>query len=88
MIKYIFKRLLVFIPMLLIMALLTFVLMQKTAGNYYDLLKMDPRISPDTIERYVTLYQLDKPMLIQFFHWVKNLFRLEFGYSFYYNILS
>ncbi len=86
MIRYIFKRLLIAVPMLLVMALLTFVLMQKTTGNYYDLLKMDPRISPETVERYVRLYQLDRPVLVQFAHWVKNLFRLEFGYSFYYNI--
>lgn len=86
MFKYILKRLLIAVPMLLIMALLTFVLMQKTAGSFYDLLKMDPRISPETIERYVQLYQLDRPLFIQFFYWIKNLFRLEFGYSFYYNI--
>lgn len=86
MVKYILKRLLIAIPMLLVMALLTFVLMQKTTGNYYDLLKMDPRVSPETIERYVRLYQLDRPVLVQFVNWVKNLFRLEFGYSFYYNI--
>lgn len=86
MFKYVLKRLLIAIPMLLVMALVTFVVMQKTTGSYYDLLKMDPRISPETIERYVALYQLDRPLLVQFFHWVKNLFRLEFGYSFYYNI--
>ena len=86
MLKYILKRLLIAFPMLLVMALLTFVLMQKTAGNYYDLLKMDPRVSPETVERYVRLYQLDRPVLVQFLSWAKNLFRLEFGYSFYYNI--
>ena len=86
MLKYILKRLLTAVPMLIIMAMFTFILMQKTAGNYFDLLKMDPRVSPDTIERYVRLYQLDRPAVIQFFHWLKNLFRLEFGYSFYYNI--
>ncbi|HSV43905.1 MAG TPA: ABC transporter permease, partial [Candidatus Bathyarchaeia archaeon] len=86
MLKFILKRLLIAIPMLLVMALVTFVLMQKTAGSYYDLLKMDPRISPKTIEQYVELYQLDRPLFVQFFLWVKNLFRFEFGYSFYYNI--
>ncbi|MEW5895597.1 MAG: ABC transporter permease [Candidatus Omnitrophota bacterium] len=84
--KYILKRFLIAIPMLFMMAFLTFLLMQKTAGSYYDLLKMDPRISPQTIERYVQLYQLDKPLVIQFLNWAKNLFRFEFGYSFYYNI--
>jgi peptide/nickel transport system permease protein len=60
--------------------------MQKTTGSFYDTLKMNPLISQETIQRYVQLYQLDKPLAYQFFFWVKNLFRLELGYSFYYNI--
>lgn len=86
MLRFVFKRLLVTVPLLLAMCLLTFVLMQKTVGSYYDLLRMDPLISPETIDRYVHLYQLDKPLFFQFFSWLKNVLRLEFGYSFYYNI--
>jgi peptide/nickel transport system permease protein len=84
--RYILKRLLIMIPLLLGMSLLTFIAMQKTTGSFYDQLKMDPRVSPETIERYIRLYQLDKPLLYQFILWVRNLFHLEFGYSFYYNI--
>jgi len=86
MIGYIIKRILVLVPLLLIMSLLTFVFMQKTTGSFYDSLRMDPLISQETIAHYVRLYQLDRPLWIQFFHWLKNLFRLELGYSFYYNI--
>lgn len=86
MLKYIFKRLIVVIPLLLAMSLLTFVFMQKTTGSFYDSLRMDPLISQETIDRYVQLYQLDRPLLYQYGHWVVNLFRLELGYSFYYNI--
>lgn len=86
MIRYIIRRVLIFFPLLLGMSLLTFVLMQKTTGNFYDQLRMDPRISEETIKRYMELYQLDKPVLLQYGQWVKNLFRLELGYSFYYNI--
>ncbi len=84
--KYILKRLVVAVPVIFVMALLTFLLMQTTAGSYYDMLRMDPRISPDVIDRYVRLYQLDRPLIVQFLLWVRNLFRLEFGYSFFYNI--
>jgi len=86
MLKYILKRLVMAVPMLLVMALFTFVLMQKTAGNYFDVLKMDPRVSPQTIERYLQLYHLDRPVLVQFYAWIRNVLHLEFGYSFYYNI--
>ena len=86
MIRYILRRVLVSIPLLLGMSLFTFVLMQKTTGSFYDQLKMDPLISAETINRYMQLYQLDKPVLVQYLQWVKNLFHLELGYSFYYNI--
>lgn len=86
MIKYMVKRLFIAIPLLLIMAFVYFAFMQKTTGNFYDELRMNPRISPETIERYIRLYQLDKPLIYQYYHWVINLFRLEFGYSFFYNI--
>lgn len=72
--------------MLLVMSLFTFVLMQKTAGSYYDTLKLNPQISPETIARYIKLYHLDRPLLVQYFSWLVNMFHGEFGYSFFYNI--
>ena len=86
MLKFVLRRLLVTLPMLILMCLLTFITMQKTVGSYYDLLRMDPLISPETIDRYVHLYQLDRPLFWQFFSWLKNIAHFEFGYSFYYNI--
>lgn len=85
MVKYILKRILIAIPMLLGIALLTFVLMRLTPGNFLDGIRMNPQISEDTIRHYEQLYHLDEPLLAQYFHWVKNLFRFEFGYSFFYN---
>jgi len=86
MLRLIFQRLLMFIPMLLGITLLTFILMRVTPGNYLDTIRLDPQISQDTIERYQKLYQLDKPLLQQYFYWLKNVCRLEFGYSFHYNV--
>ncbi len=84
--RYALKRLLVAIPMLLGIALLTFVLMRISPGNYLDTVRMDPQFSKETIARYEQLYQLDKPLFYQYIQWVKNLLHLELGYSFYYNI--
>ena len=86
MIKYIIKRILIAIPLLAVMSLLTFILMQVTPGNFFDSFKLDPTVSKETIERYEQLYHLDKPLITQYFQWVKNLCKLNFGYSFFYNI--
>jgi len=83
--SYIFKRILIAIPLLLGISLLTFFLMQATPGNFFDTLKLNPQISAETIKRYEELYHLNRPLLEQYFHWIKNLVQLDFGYSFFYN---
>jgi len=60
--------------------------MEKTPGNFFDSLKLDPQISQETIVRYEHLYQLDKPMLYRYLIWLKNLLTGEWGYSFFYNV--
>ncbi len=84
--RYIFKRILVAIPLLLAMSLLTFVIMHLSPGNFFDTLKLNPQISAETIKRYEELYNLDQPLFVQFLWWLKNLLHLEFGYSFFYNV--
>ena len=86
MLRYCLRRILISIPLLLAMSLLTFVLMQMTSGNFFDTLKLDPQISAETIARYEKLYHLNEPVLVQFWHWLTSLCRLEFGYSFFYNV--
>ena len=86
MFRYIVNRLCVAVPMLLGIALITFLLMKLSPGNYLDTLKMDPTVSPDTIALYEKIYGLNEPVWHQFVLWVKNLFQGELGYSFYYNV--
>ena len=84
--RFILKRILTAIPMLLGIALLTFALMGGTPGSYLDSMRLDPQFSEETIAHYERMYGLDKAWWVQFLSWVKNIFRLEFGYSFHFNI--
>ena len=85
--RFIFKRILVAIPMLLGIALLTFALMGGTPGSYIDSMRLDPQFSEETIARYEQMYGLDKSWGVQFYNWIKNIiFKGEFGYSFHFNI--
>ncbi|MBL8013854.1 MAG: ABC transporter permease [Candidatus Omnitrophica bacterium] len=86
MLKFIVQRVLVSVPMLLGITFLTFFLMRLTPGSYLDTMRLDPQVSQETIERYQKLYQLDKPLIEQYFSWVKNIFRGELGHSFHYNV--
>jgi len=86
MIRFVLHRLLLSIPMLLGITLLTFILMRLSPGNFLDTLRLDPQISQETIEHYQKLYQLDQPVFAQYLHWIKNVCRLEFGYSYHFNV--
>ena len=86
MIRYVIRRLMLAIPMLLAISLLTFVLMRASPGNFLDTMKLDPQYSQETIAQYEKLYGLDKPVIYQFYRWLVNLVRGELGFSFYYNV--
>jgi len=79
---YIIRRLLISIPLLLAISFITFLFIQLAPGDYFDTLKLNPQISPDTIKLYETKYHLDKPWIIQYLYWLKNLLRFDLGYSF------
>jgi len=64
--------------------MLTFLLMHWIPGNYFDGLRLNPQISEETIRRYENLYHLNEPFHVQYLHWMKNIARLDFGYSFSY----
>lgn len=83
--KFIIRRIIVSIPLLLGISFMTFLLITITPGNFFDTLKMDPRVSPETIAKYEKLYHLDRPLLEQYWVWLRNVARLDLGYSFYYS---
>ncbi len=83
---YILRRLLISIPLLLAISFITFLFIQMAPGDFFDTLRMNPQISPETISMYEKTYHFDKPVIIQYFYWLGNLLKLDLGYSFYYNL--
>lgn len=86
MIKFALKRFCIAILLLIGMSFVTFWLMHATPGNFFDSLKLNPQISQETIARYEKLYGLNEPLLVQYIHWLANICKGEFGYSFFYNV--
>lgn len=80
------QRFLISLLLLVAMSFLTFWLLHATPGNFFDGLKLNPQISAETISRYENMYHLKDPFLVQYWHWLRNVCRGEFGYSFYYNV--
>ncbi|MCK9266370.1 ABC transporter permease [bacterium] len=84
--KYILKRFLQFIPLVLGMTFISFLIIQLAPGDYFTQLSMNPEISPQTIESMRVEFGLDKPVVIQYLYWLKNIATLNMGESFSYHV--
>ncbi len=85
--KYMAKRLLYMLLMLVVITITTFVVIQLPPGDYLTtyvsaLQAQGQRVEQEEIERLTRLYGLDQPMHIQFFNWIKGFPSGNFGYSF------
>lgn len=79
--KYIFRRLIQLIPLLIGITLITFFVMHMAPGDPTSLFT-DPNIKPEELLRIRANWGLDKPIGVQYFIWLKNAARLDFGYSY------
>ena len=87
MLYYVIRRILILIPLLLILSMISFVIIQLPPGDmlttYLNRLRMSgASITEDEIVRLTQLYGLDKPLYLQYFKWMGNLLRGNLGISF------
>lgn len=80
MIKYSLKRLIQAVPLLLIVTLITFCLIQLAPFDAIDSF-VTPSMSAETIAGIKEREGLNKPVVLQYFYWLKNIFQGDFGYS-------
>jgi len=78
----ILKKLGYLIIMLLVISLISFLAINLAPNSYFASGDLNPNITPESIEHLKKVYGLDKPLYIQFFSWVINIFQLDFGISF------
>lgn len=83
--NYIIKRLLQIIPVLFIVTILIFVMIRLIPGDIASVLLGD-KATPKLIAEIHARLGLDKPLIIQYFVFLKNLLSLNLGNSFLYGI--
>jgi peptide/nickel transport system permease protein len=79
---FILRRLLSVVPVLLIITFATFFLMQLLPGGPLAAYENNPEISQKDIERLRHEMGLDRPIHVQYWSWLKNFVRGDWGYSF------
>ncbi|MEG0550051.1 MAG: ABC transporter permease [Vagococcus sp.] len=80
MLKYILKRVLQVIPMLLIVSFIVFSLIHVAPYDAIDSITT-PNMSKEAVEILRQKHGLDKPFLVQYVMWLKQILSGNFGYS-------
>ncbi len=83
--KYLGRRLLRAIVMLAGVSVLCFLFSEMAPGSFFDEMRLNPQISPETIASLQSRYGLNQPLIVRYGRWVKSALRADFGYSFAYN---
>ena len=86
MLRFILRRLVQLLPLLIGITFISFAVMQLAPGDYLTNLRAQPQIKPETIERLSHDFGLDRPWYQQFGLWIWNALHGDFGYSFTYKI--
>ncbi len=81
MIQLIFKRLFTYIPVLLVVVIITFLMVHAAPGGPFDAERV---ASPEIIEKLNEAYNLDKPIHVQIYNYLFNAIQGDFGPSFKY----
>lgn len=84
MIKYILKKLLQMIPMLLVISLIVFLGLRATGVDpitYMVSMEVQAQ-SPEIVEQLRENLGLNDPLIVQYFNWLKQIVTGDLGYSF------
>jgi peptide/nickel transport system permease protein len=79
--KYVARRLFHSLFLLFAVASLSFALLELTPGSLFDELRLDPRISPETIAALQHSYGLDQPATTRYLLWLESLAHGDLGIS-------
>jgi peptide/nickel transport system permease protein len=80
MLRYIVKRLLQAIPLLFLISVICFMLIQLAPYDAVDAMTT-PNMTEETVQLIKEKYGLDKPAYVQYFYWIKGILQGNLGYS-------
>src|SRR5258708_4054487 len=86
MLRFILRRLIQMIPLILGITFISFVVMKMAPGDFLSQMASNPQVNPETLARLRHNFGLDKPWWLQYLIWLKNVCQGDFGYSFSYHL--
>lgn len=79
--KYILKRILQVIPLLILVSLISFFIIRLSPVDPLAELRLNPSISQETLDKEMKRLKLDKPIYIQYVSWAKSFVQGNLGYT-------
>ena len=80
-IRYISKRLIQTIPLLIIVSLISFFIIRLSPIDPLAELRLNPSISQETLNKEIKRLNLDKPIGVQYLSWAKSFVKGDLGYT-------
>lgn len=79
--KYLVRRVLATIPVVIGVTLVVFLIMHVTAGSYIPGVDLNPALKPEDIEAIKRYLGLDRPLYVQYVTWLIGISHGDFGRS-------
>lgn len=70
------------VGMLFLISIISFAIIHAAPDSFIPAGGLNPKMTEENIQAQKAIYGLDKPLLEQYFTWMKNLVSLDFGVSF------
>jgi peptide/nickel transport system permease protein len=84
-VNYVGRRLVRAVLLLIGVSALCFLFTEMAPGSFFDEMRLNPQISPETIAALRSHYGLDQPLAVRYERWMKSALRGDLGYSIAYN---
>jgi peptide/nickel transport system permease protein len=84
--KFLIRRLLNMIPLIVGITFLSFLVMSLVPGNFLSSLKLNPAISPRVIRQMEAQFALNQPLVVRYLKWFWQVIHLNLGMSLTYRV--
>ena len=82
--RYLARRSAHAVLLLLAISVFSFALLQWAPGSFFDSMRLDPRISSQTVSGMRAEYGIDRPFVVRYARWLSSMLKGEMGFSFAY----
>lgn len=84
--NYLGRRLVRAALLLIGVSILCFLFTEMAPGSFFDEMRLNPQISPETISSLRSRYGVDQPVVVRYARWMRSAVHGDFGYSIAYNV--